>query len=343
MKEYLKVVKQIMAKFSTTSVTQVARGRNRHPDSLATLALAMTEDIPRQIKLELIAEPSINATADWATKVDMVAITTIGSYWIDLIIEFLTEDRIPEDESEANKIRRIASRYWLSADRKLYRRSFGGPYLLCLHPGKVDELLAELYEGVCGSHVRVHSLAHRAMTQGFWWPRMRNDVAEYVQKCERCPKHAHLIHQPAGHLNPISSPWPFAQWGQDILSPFPRATDNRRFVLVAVDYFTKWVEAEALANIWDVDVKKFVWKNIFTRFGVPNTLISDNGLQFDSRAFRNFFRDLSIMNRYSTPAYPQSNGQAEVVNKAILNGLKRRLDSAKCNWVNELPNVLWAY
>ena len=103
--------------------------------------------------------------------------------------------------------------------------------------------------------------------------------------------------------------------GLDILSPFTRATGNRRFVLVAIDYFTKWVEAEALANIRDVDVKKFVWKNIVTRFGVLNTLISDNGLQFDSRAFRNFCRDLGIMNRYSTPAYPQSNVQTEAVTR----------------------------
>ena len=92
-----------------------------------------------------------------------------------------------------------------------------------------------------------------------------------------------------------------------------------------------------------MDVKKFVWKNIVTRFRVPDTLISDNGLQFDSRAFRDFCRDLSITNRYSTPAYPQSNGQAEAVNKTILNGLKRRLDGAKGNWAKELPNVLWAY
>ena len=73
---------------------------------------------------------------------------------------------------------------------------------------------------------------------------------------------------------------------------------------MVVDYFTKWVEAEALANIQDVDVKKFVWKNIVMRFGVPNTLIFDNGLQFDSRAFREFCSDLGIKNRYSTPAYP---------------------------------------
>ena len=111
---------------------------------------------------------------------------------------------------------------------------------------------------------------------------MLKDAAEYVRKCEQCQKHALLIHQPAGHLNPINSPWPFAQWGLDILGPFPQATGNRRFFLVAVDYFTKWAEAEALANIRDMDVKKFVWKNIITRFGVPDSLISDNGLQFDS-------------------------------------------------------------
>ena len=200
-----------MAKFSTTSVTQVTRGRNRHVDSLVMLASTMTEDIFRQIKVELIAEPSISATADWAMKVDVVVITTTGSCWMDLIIECLAKDRTTDDESEANKIRRIASRYWLSADRKLYRKSFGGPYLLCLHPGKVEELLAKLNEGVCGGHTGGRSLAHRAMTQGFWWPRMQNDAAEYMRKCERCKKHAYLIHQPAGQLNPISSPWPFAQ------------------------------------------------------------------------------------------------------------------------------------
>ena len=80
---------------------------------------------------------------------------------------------------------------------------------------------------------------------------------------------------------------------------------------------------------WDINVKKFVWKNIVTRFGVPDSLILDNGLQFDSKVFRAFCNDLSIKNKYSTPTYPQSNDQAKVVNKMILNGLKRRLDGAK--------------
>jgi len=157
------------------------------------------------------------------------------------------------------------------------------------------------------------------------------------------PKTRPLIHQPAGHLNLVSSAWPFAQWGLDILGPFSQATGNRRFVLVAVDYFTKWAEAEALANIRDVDVRKFMWKNIVTRFGVPNSPMSDNRLQFDSKVFREFCSSLSIKNKYSTPAYPQSNDQAEVTNKAIMNGLKKRLNGAKGRWAKELPYVLWAY
>ena len=114
-------------------------------------------------------------------------------------------------------------------------------------------------------------------------------------------------------------------------------------MLVSIDYFTKWVESEPLANIRDVDAKKFLWKNIVTRFGVPNTLISDNGLQFDSKSFRRYCCELGITNMYSTPAYPQGNGQVEAVNKVIVNGLKKRLDDAKGRWVEELPHVLWTY
>ena len=110
-----------------------------------------------------------------------------------------------------------------------------------------------------------------------------------------------------------------------------------------MDYFIKWVEAEPLANIRDVDAKKFIWKNIITRFRTPRTLISNNDLQFDSKTFRKYYCDFGITNRYSTLAYPQGNGQVEAVNKVIVNGLKKRLDDAKGRWVEELPHVLWTY
>ena len=117
---------------------------------------------------------------------------------------------MPDDEKEAGKVRRVAARYWLSADCELYRSSFRGPYFQCLRLNKVDELLTQLHEGVCDSHVGGRSLAHRAMTQGFWWPQVQKDNAKYVRRCEQCQKHAPLIHQPARSLNPITSPWPFA-------------------------------------------------------------------------------------------------------------------------------------
>ncbi|XP_023923737.1 uncharacterized protein LOC112035137 [Quercus suber] len=344
MKAYLQKAKQIISKFITAKVSQVGWVQNRHADSLATLASSMTEDVPRIIRVELIAELSIRVSDSVGVGGNIVVVVSASRpCWMDPIIAFLTKDRILDDENEASTIRRTTTQYWLSIDGKLYRRSFGGPYLLCLHPEKVAELLAELHDEVCGSHVDGRSLAHRAMTQGFWWPQMHKDAIEYARRCERCQKHASLIHQPAGQLNPVSSPWLFAQWGLDILGPFSRATKNQRFVIVAVDYFTNWAEAKALANIHDTDVKKFIWKNIITRFGVPDSLISDNGQQFDNKAFRAFCSDLNIKNRYSTPAYPQSNGQAEATNKVILSGLKRRLNGAKGKWAEELPNILWAY
>ena len=169
---------------------------------------------------------------------------------------------------------------------------------------------------------------------------MQREAQEYVRKCNQCQRFAPSIHQPGGILNPLSSPWPFAQWGLDIVGTFPKAVGNEKYLLVGIDYLTKWVEAEPLANIKDVDAKRFVWKNILTRFGVPYVLISDNGLQFGSKIFRKYCSKLEITNRYSTPAYPQGNGQVEAVNKVIVNRLKKRLDDAKGKWVEELPHVL---
>ena len=92
------------------------------------------------------------------------------------------------------------------------------------------------------------------------------------------------------------------------MGPFPRAVGNKKYLQVGTDYFTKWVEVEPLANIRDVDAKRFIWKNIVTRFRVPHALISDNGLQFDNKIFRKYCDELGITNRYSIPAYPQGNG-----------------------------------
>ena len=102
----------------------------------------------------------------------------------------------------------------------------------------------------------------------------------------------------------ITSLWPFAQWGIDIVDPLPLGKSQVKFLLVAIDYFTKWVEAEALATITEAKIQNFVWKNIICKFGIPLTIISDNGWQFDSQDFRDFGSGLGIKNQYSSPRHP---------------------------------------
>ena len=90
----------------------------------------------------------------------------------------------------------------------------------------------------------------------------------------------------------------------DIIGPIPQGKRQVKFLLVAIDYFTKWVEAKALATIIEVKVQNFMWKNIVYRFGIPRTIISDNGRQFDSQGFRKFYSGLGIKNQFSSPDHP---------------------------------------
>lgn len=110
-----------------------------------------------------------------------------------------------------------------------------------------------------------------------------------------------------------------------------------------MDLFTKWIEAEPLASISALQVQKFLWRNIITRFGVPHTLVTDNGLQFTDRKLNEFLAGLGIQHKFTSVEHPQTNGQAESANKVILAELKKRLGEAKGAWAEQLPEVLWAY
>ena len=103
---------------------------------------------------------------------------------MDSILLFLKEDVLPEDKTKVEKVWRKALRFWLFEDQQLYKRSFFGLYLLCIHPEVIELLLEELHEGIYGSHTRGGSLSHRALTQGYWWPNMQKEAQEYVKKCD---------------------------------------------------------------------------------------------------------------------------------------------------------------
>ena len=137
--------------------------------------------------------------------------------------------------------------------------------------------------------------------------------------------------------------WPFAQWGLDIMGPFPTALRQLKFLVVGIDYFTKWVEVKALATITEKNIRNFVWRNIICKYGIPRVLVSDNGKQFDNIAFKDFCSELGIKKHYSSPAHLQANGQVKVINRSLLKIIKTRLEEAKGIWSGELPSVLWVY
>jgi hypothetical protein len=172
---------------------------------------------------------------------------------------------------------------------------------------------------------------------------MKKDCEEAVRRCKSCQLFSPIPKQPAQNLSPITSPWPFAQWGLDIVGKLPTAPGGFKFLITATDYFSKWVEAEPLITTTEADVRRFVWRNIVTRFGVPYAIVSDNGTQFVGKDLTSLCAEFGIRFFNSTPAYPQGNGQAEATNKTVCAGIKRRLNSKRGKWAEELPRVLWAY
>ena len=159
MQEYLGRVKRLQSDFESFNLTHVSKSGNTHADSLATLATSSAHDLPRMILVEdLVQTSSIRRDTAQVHQVRR------SPNWMDPIMNFLKDDTLPEGKLKAEKIRRNAPRFWLSEDHKLYRRSYSGPYLLCIHPEGSESLLEELHEGIYGSHTGGRSLAHRALT-----------------------------------------------------------------------------------------------------------------------------------------------------------------------------------
>ena len=161
MQRYLSQVKFLHLKFDSFDLLHVPRSGNAHADSLAMLTMSSTQHLPRVILVEDLYKPTETRET---TQIHQIR---VGPSWMNSIIRFLRKDILPEERMEADKIRRKATSYWLSETHKLYKCSFSRPYLLCVYPELTESLLEELHEGICGSHTRGRSLAHRAITQGY--------------------------------------------------------------------------------------------------------------------------------------------------------------------------------
>ena len=164
------------------------------------------------------------------------------------IISYIRDGQLLSNSLVAKKVRVRAARF-IVLNGELYKRGFSMPYLKCLAPDKVTYVLREIHEGICGNHSRPRSLVGKTIRVGYFWPTMQKDVAKLMNKCDKYQRFDNVQHIPGELLTSISSPWPFSTWGIDIVSPLPLGKRQVKFLLVAIDYFTKWIEAEPLAII----------------------------------------------------------------------------------------------
>ncbi|GKA87658.1 reverse transcriptase domain-containing protein [Tanacetum coccineum] len=178
-------------------------------------------------------------------------------------------------------------------------------------PLQANYVIREIHMGSCGMHVGPQAVVRKAIRQGYYWPTMHEDAKE--------------------------------EWGMDILRPLPPARGGAKFVIVAIDYFTKWIEAKPLVKITGKEVIRFVMDSIICRFGLPRIIVTDNGAQLVNDTFKSWRGRFEIQQMNTAVAHPQANGLVERANRSLMEGIKTRLGREKARWVDELPNVLWAH
>ncbi|XP_072060454.1 uncharacterized protein [Arachis hypogaea] len=330
--KYLDIVQKLLHDFSNVELIHIPREQNNRADILSKLATTQTQT--STLFQSTLSRPSI----------DIPKILSIINQegWQQPYIQYLRNGTIPEEIQEKNKFRRQASFFTLM-NNSLYRRGYSRPLLRCLDRAEADIVLSEAHEGICGIHCGARSLARKVLRAGFYWLTIWDDSRQKVRSCDKCQKHSPMINMPAEHLHQAEVSWPFNRWGMDILGPFPTAPRQVKYLVVAIDYFSKWIEAQPLAKITSSQMISFVWKSIICRFGVPHHIVTDNGRQFTDHNFKEFLQNLKVKQHFSSVEHPQSNGLAEAANKVVLQALRKKLDDAKGLWAELVPEVLWAY
>ncbi|GJU77277.1 reverse transcriptase domain-containing protein [Tanacetum coccineum] len=336
MVQYLNKVKALAKSFKEFSIKQIPRSENKKADALSKIASTSFAHLSKQVLVEELKEKSINE------KEILDIVEEEGNTWMTPICDYLAKEILPEGKKEARAVRRKAARYTM-INGTLYKKSFLGPWLRCVGPLQANYVLREIHEGSCSMHSGPRSVVAKVIRTGYYWPTMHLDAQNLIRACSDCQIHHPVPRNPQQNLIPITSPWPFYKWGIDIAGPFLEGPSKVKFLIVAIDYFTKWIEAKAVATITGNQVKKFVWDNIVCRFGLPGEIISDNGKQFCDNPFKDWCEKLCIRQCFASVKHPQANSLVERANRILGEGIKARLDERSKDWIEELPHVLWAH
>jgi hypothetical protein len=264
--------------------------------------------------------------------------------WAVPFSNYLITGDLPQDEAEARRLQHRALAYTI-INSELYKRSVSGIFQKCIEPEEGLELLREIHQGECGHHASSTALVAKAFHHGFYWLMAQKDADQLVKHCNGCQRFSKHRNTPAVALKTIPLTWPFVVWGLDMVGPFKIAPGGLTHLLVVVDKFTKWIEAKPIKKLDSSSTIKF-FNEIITRYGVPHSIITNNGINFAKGVFAEYCGQKGIRQDLASVAHPQSYGQVEKANGLILAGIKPRLveplkHSAGC-CVEELPSVLWS-
>ncbi|XP_025685479.1 uncharacterized protein [Arachis hypogaea] len=285
-------------------ITSQVNGTYQARDSLLQKYLEKVKELTKQFKEVTIQHVprERNTRADLLSK---LASTKPGAG---------NRGKLSDDEKAAKALKREAAKY-ATIQGQLLRKGLSQPLLKCLHPDQTDYVLREVHEGCCGHYIGGKALERKLIRAGYYWPSMMDDSKEFVKRYVKFQENANFHKAPASELSLLTSSRPFSQWGVDLLGPFPVGLGQIKYLIVAINYYTKWIEA----SHWLV----------ITRFGILEVVISDNGTQFTDKKFVEFLAGLGIKQKFSSVEHLQTNGQVEAANKVILLGLKKRLDNKK--------------
>uniref|UniRef100_A0A2N9FG65 Integrase catalytic domain-containing protein n=1 Tax=Fagus sylvatica TaxID=28930 RepID=A0A2N9FG65_FAGSY len=242
-----------------------------------------------------------------------VCATFVSTDWRTPFLEYLLEGILPSNPKDVYRLKRLALRYFVEGGI-LFRKGFHGEPLRCLSLSESQMVMKETHAG-----------------------------EYFVKTCHTCQVQANLIHTHPTSLQNMATPWPFHTWGLDLIGPINPASGGYIWILVATEYFTKWVEAIPLRKATGAAVANFIREHIITRFGIPYKLITDNGTPFINKDVREVLEHYRVKHRRSTPYYPQGNGQAEATNRMLLRILSKMVFDYGNDWKAHLADVLWAY
>ncbi|CAM8959440.1 unnamed protein product [Rhodiola kirilowii] len=263
--------------------------------------------------------------------------------WYAPIVNYLVGGTFPPSYSKAQCMKlKHDSRFYVWDDPYLWKIGVDQLLRRCIPDIEIASVISFCHEHACGGHFGPRRTARKILDSGFFWPSVFRDSYEHCRKCDRCQRVGNISARNEMPQVPILVHDVFDIWGIDFIGPFPISC-GFAYILVAVDYVSKWVEAIATRCDDAKTVVDFLRTNIFCRYGVPKAIISDQGTHFCNRMMAATLRHYHVHHRTSTAYHPQTNGQAEISNREIKGILEKMVKPTRKDWSQRLNDALWAY